>query len=253
MNSLYDKYTKPVEAFEKDSIIRWLSQYLSINPDSGFFDFGNLSETKFEMGFEKQHYLNGSENEKEKYEQYRELYRTLYQIFIRTEFVNTFNGMLFFPIAIQNISKMNDDNIRIVIELESGKAIYPTKEIILDDLRDQRGWICHFGLVDELFHLPKSPMADIQSSSEQTREPSFHVTLTGLEKNKENENDYEANLQQYILKPIDNSHYSTSILNLRPRESMWLSGGLLIMLASGRNDHFESGRKCQFQSVEKCQ
>ena len=227
-SSFYDKYTKPVEAFEKDAVIGWLTRYLSFTPEDDFFDFGNLSKTRFELGFKKEEQLNGSENETKKYECYKELYKALFHIFIRTEFVKTFTGLLFFPIAIQNISKMNDDNIRIVIEIERGKAVAPTKRLILNDLYDQRGWICHFGLVDELFHLPKNPMVEIQTSTEQTRNPSYHFTLNGYEKDKEDENDYEANLQQYILKPIDSAHYSASIYNLRPRESMWLSGGLLL-------------------------
>lgn len=105
---------------------------------------------------------------------------------------------------------------------------HPSKEIITDSLRDQRGWICHFGLVDDLFYLPRNPMAEIEYSPSQDRNPHYHVTLNGYEEDKEDEDDYEKNLQQYILEPVDTTHFSTSVSKLRPSETVWLSGGMLI-------------------------
>lgn len=227
--SAFEKNTKPVEAFCIDTVASWLDQYLSVRPDDKFFDFGSLTVTEFDFGIQKDKKYNGSKSEKSKYELYKELYKTLYQIKIRSEFVKTFSGLLFIPLAVQNISNVNDENIRIVMELEQGIAIEPNKDLVFGSLRDHRGRICHFGLVDELFRLPKTPMAEIEFSSKQSREPSFYFdAISGFQKAKETEDDYEANLRQYILQPVDTSHYSTDISSLRPGESIWFSGGILV-------------------------
>lgn len=227
------KNTKQVTAFEKEAMTEWMSRYCDFFPSASFFDMGSLTETTLNMGFEKDRILNGTDAEKKKYRLYQELYRKLYQIWIRTEFIHSFDGLLFIPIAIQNISLIKDDDIRIVLELEKGMAISPTKDLINHSLRDERGRICHFGLVDELFFLPKNPIVEVEFSSKQRREQTYHYTINGFEKNRETEEDYGANLQQYILMPMDYTHYNASISNLRPGEAMWLSGGILVRPDNG--------------------
>ena len=231
---IYGKNTNPVVAYDPESAAKWMRQYCDFNPSVSFFDFGSLTETNLQMGFDKQRFLNGTDAEKAKDKSYRELYRALYQIWIHSEYIHSFDGLLFFPIAIQNISTINDDNIRIVIELEKGTAVNPTKELIVDAFRNERGRICRFGLVDKFLHLPHNPMVEIEYSPEQQRNATYHFTIDGYEKNKETEDDYGANLQQYVLMPIDSTHYNASISNLRPKEAMWLSGGMLIKPDDGR-------------------
>ena len=227
MGDLQSQYCKPVEAFETDSMINWLKEFFGMTPDKEFFSFGSLSKMDAFTPFDNPTYY-GSEDEKAKYSKYCKLYRCLYLLWLQKEFIKTFDGYLFIPIAIQNISQIMDENLRIIIELEDAVAVNPTKDLITDCLRDHRGYICRFELIDKLLFLPDNPFVEAEISPSQSRIPRVHFTLRGYEKDKENEEDYENNLKQFILEPADETHYSTTLTCLRAGESKLLSGGILI-------------------------
>ncbi len=228
MGDFNSKYCKPVEAFETDSMINWLKEFFGMTPDKEFFSFGSLSKMDAFTPFDSPTYY-GSEDERAKYSKYCRLYRCLYLLWLQKEFIKTFDGYLFIPIAIQNLFQIMDNNLRIIIELEGAVAVNPTKELITDCLRDHRGYICHFKLIDKLLFLPDNPFVEAEASSSQSPIPRMHFTLRGYERDKENEEDYEYNLKQFILEPVDDTHYSTTLACLRAGESRLLSGGILIL------------------------
>jgi hypothetical protein len=230
----FKKNAKPVTAYQPDSVKHWLRTLLDIVPSEDFFSFGSLSKSVFDMGFAgKQVKYYGSEDEKEKHHDYCELYRTLYLLWLRMSFPAAFDNYLFFHIAIQNVSQTMDKDIRIVLSIVKGRAIYPTKELISEELADHRGQICHEGLVDKLFSVPQLPLIEQEYSPSQIVPPKHHVDLLSGKQDTEDDEDYENNLQQFILTPESKTHYNTIISRLRAKESRWLSGGILIKPVDG--------------------
>lgn len=220
---------KPVAAYRPDLVKHWLSMFFNVEPSEEFFSFGSLSKSVLDFGpAGKNVTWFGTENEKEKYKRYNELYRTLYILWLFEMFPKTFDDYLFFPIALQNISHTKDNDIRIIFSLTKGEAIYPTKKLIAKVLESDRGRICREGLVDKLFSLPQIPMIEQEYSPLHVPRPRYHMGLWGMEQDAENEEDYENKLQQFILSPESKTHYSTTIASLRAGESRWLCGGLLI-------------------------
>lgn len=220
---------KPVTAHQPESVKYWLSTLLDVEPSEDFFSFGALSRSELNMGIAgKETTYFGSEDEKEKYRDYCKLFRSLYFLWLRMTFPKSFDDCLFIPIAIQNISHTTDNDIRIVLTIAKGKAIYPTKELIAKELEAHRGRICHEGLIDELFAVPQIPLVEQEYSPNQIRQPKFHMGLWGNEQDTENEEDYESNLQQYILSPESDMHYSTTVSRMRASEIRLLSGGILV-------------------------
>lgn len=225
---------KPVTAYRQDSVKHWLNILLDVDPPEDFFSFGTLSKSVFNMGFAgKQITYYGSEDEKEKYRDYCELYRTLYLLWLQISFPKTFENHLFFHIAIQNVSQTMDKDIRIVLSIVKGRGVYPTKELISEELTDHRGRICHEGLVDKLFSVPQLPLIEQEYSPSQIVPPKPHVDLLGEKQDTEDDEDYENNLQQFILTPESKTHYNTIISRLRAKESRWLSGGILVKPVDG--------------------
>ena len=230
----FRKKAKPVTAYRPDSVKQWLNTFLDVNPPEEFFSFGTLSKSVFDMGLAgKQITYYGSEDEKEKHRNYCRLYKSLYQLWLRISFLKTFDSYLFFHIAIQNISQTMDKDIRIVLSLTKGRAVNPTKELITEELLDYRGRICHEGLADEMFSVQQIPAIDQEFSPNQMLQPKPHIGLWGEKEDSEDEDDYEKNLQQFILVPESETHYSTSISSLRAKESRWLSGGILVKPEEG--------------------
>ena len=83
-------------------------------------------------------------------------------------------------------------------------------------------------MIDELFAVPQIPLVEQEYSPNQIRQPKFHMGLWGNEQDTENEEDYESNLQQYILSPESDMHYSTTVSRMRASEIRLLSGGILV-------------------------
>ena len=67
--------------------------------------------------------LKGSDAEKEKYEKLHQLSYCLARLEMRTNYLKTYDGMLFVPVAIQNISTLQDENISVVLKVETGEIV----------------------------------------------------------------------------------------------------------------------------------
>ena len=226
---------KPVVAYRPDLVRQWLSMFFDVEPSEEFFSFGSLSKSVLNLGIAgKEVTYFGTENEKAKHKAYRELFLSLYFLWLRVTFPDTFDDYLFFPIAVQNISHTKDSDIRIVFSLMKGEAIYPTKDLIAKELENDRGKICSEGLIDELLSMPQIPLIEQEYSPLQAPQPRYHTGLWGMEQDAENEIDYENKLQEYILIPESKTYYSTTISSLRAGESRWLCGGLLIKPVDGQ-------------------
>ena len=106
---------------ERENIRRWLE----IEVDDDFFDCGDLKSRLHLLGGSEEYI--GTDEEKLKYDKLTELFNYLAQLNMRSLFIKTFTGILFIPLAIQNISSLDDHNIRVVVRVIDGEIVIPNR------------------------------------------------------------------------------------------------------------------------------
>lgn len=138
---------------DRERIKRWLSTDV---PDE-FFDMGGLKRVTQLFSDSK---FNGTDDEKTKYEKLQMLSYKLLLLDVRTNYLKTFDGVHFIPLAIQNISAIQDENIRVVVYAETGEIIEPDEHLIYKDYEGLQGLLCRddgdgtdVGIICELFNL----------------------------------------------------------------------------------------------------
>ena len=233
---------------ERANIKKWLG----IVVDDAFFDCGELKH-RLQIFGGNEEYI-GIDEEKKKYDKLTELFYYLSQLEMRTEYLRTFDGLQYIPLAIQNISLIEDSNIRIVVHVLNGKIVEPNQNLICEQLEGVQAYLCRdedenlgVGIIDELFGLPEDGNIHVEGipydpSSFRIKTP---VLINGsLQYPGKDEEDYENELQDYIAAPVGTDYYEFEVECLRPSEVRWLSQGMLV-----KPD--EEGIKIQYQIQSK--
>lgn len=212
-----------------------IKKYLSEDVKEKFFNLYNLKQINNLLNKSE---LVGSDDEKTKYDYLHKLSFLLCQLELRLKYIETFQGLLFIPLAIQNISETHDDSIRIVVNVESGEIIDPDKNLICDELQEIEGLLCKddedendIGVIAELFILPEddriqTEMPPFSPSASMPKIPV--ITGYGLSYPPKTEEDYENELRDYIASTDGRGYYEFNVKQLRPNECRWLSTGMLI-------------------------
>ena len=225
---------KDVE-IETKAIKRWLGVEIS----EEFFNLGNLKQKV--KGFvlcNSSPELKGTVEEKEKYKRLSVLSHKLLQLEIRADYLNTFEGMYFIPLAIQNISAMLDENIRVVVNVECGEIVEPNEHLIWHDYEGMQGYLCRndeaekdVGIICELFCLREDGVIHIEDD---LFNPSQYIhkipilTANGFSLPDKTEKDYANELKEFIAATNGQGYYEFEVQNLRPGECKWLCSGMLI-------------------------
>lgn len=217
-----------------------IAHWLGIEVSEEFFDIGNLIRvTKTIYPFNTDISFKGTPEEKEKYEKLQQLSSKLLNLDVRNNYIKTFDGMTFIPLAIQNISTTLDEDIHIVVNIEKGEIVEPNEHLILSDYEGLQGLLCRddddendVGVICELFcpnedgiihieELPFNLARDIPKNP--------IITANGLSQPDKDENDYALELQEFIaLSANGNNYYEFNIESLRPNECKWLCCGMLL-------------------------
>lgn len=113
---------------ERGKIKKWLN----IDVDEHFFDLGTLVR-KNPLFPGNEEYI-GTDIEKMKYQKLKVLFNYLDQLEMRSKYIKSFDGMVYIPLAIQNISKIEDHNIRIVVHVLEGEIVCLDQHLIAEDL-----------------------------------------------------------------------------------------------------------------------
>lgn len=217
-----------IDESDRKSTRERAKEFLGIEIRENFFDLGNLSTTKTFHMFQSEQ-LDGTEDERAKYEKYNELAYKLDTLWMRKEYPHTFDGLVFVPIAIQNISKVADDDITVVLEVEQGQAVIPDKDLIFDQLTGLQGTICEEGLIEEMFFLPEDGTIHIAFEPYDYSDIKMPTpVLPGFFDKGKSDEDYEDELEKYIMTPAASGAYEFDVSSLRPSECKWLSRGLLL-------------------------
>ncbi len=223
--------------------IKLIKNWLGVDVTEDFFFLGNLKYvTQGYNPLDTSPTLAGSDAEKEKYSKLRQLSRCLTCLDVRTTYLKTFDNMLFIPVAIQNISALQDENIRVVLNVESGEIIEPTEKLVWSEYDGIQGLLCReddndddVGIICELFGLKEDGFIHTEDTPYNPARHSVKVpimTANGFGYPEKSEKDYASELQEFIATTNGLDYYEFDVSSLRPGECKWLCCGLLIKPAS---------------------
>ena len=216
-----------------------IKEFLGIDVSEDFFFLGDLKYATCGLTpISSSPRLKGSETEKEKYKKLHQLSYCLTRLEMRTNYLKTFEGMLFIPIAIQNISTLQDENIRVVLYVENAEIIEPTEGLIWSEYDSIQGLLCKnddddndVGIICELFSLNEDGIIhteDIPYNPERYEPRIPILTASGFGYPQKSEKDYALELQEFIASANGVEYYEFDISNLRPGECKWLCSGILV-------------------------
>lgn len=248
---------------DKARIKRWLG----IDVPDEFFDLGGLKQVV--QFLDTNPTLNGKTEEKLKYEKLQLLSRKLLQLDVRTNYLKTFAGMCFIPLAIQNISAMEDVNIRIVVKVKTGETVDPDEHLIWEDYEGCQGLLCRdnedendVGVICELFCLDEDGIVHTeypQYDPSNYNPKELVYTGLGFSPPDKTEEDYKQELEEFIASTGGRGYYEFEVERLRPGECRWLSHGMLIRPVNGEikvhyqiHSTYSLGDLSGFLELKKC-
>ena len=183
--------------------------------------------------------LNGTNDEK-----LQKLSYNLNLLEVRTNYLKTFEEMYFVPLAIQNISSMQDTDICVVVNVKNGEIVEPEENLIWDEFEGFQGHLCRddedendVGIICELFALREDGVICIEDPP---YDPSRHIpkipilTATGFSQPDKTKDDYRQELEEFVASTGGRGYYEFNVTSLRPGECRWLCYGMLIRPVDGK-------------------
>ena len=227
---------------DRNTIIELCKNYLGIDiyEDTDFFNIGNL-ERKYDLM--SSYSYEGTKDEENKYNSIMMLENNLHRVRMLDWYATTFDGLFFIPLAIENASKVYDEDVDVYVKINKGvvEVIIPSKELINPDLRGLEGLIYEEDVIKELLMMPESSdisydtdisytLADSLAESQALVRAQF--SGAGINGNpRYNLDDYGREIIKYIAMPKAKSNdieFEFSIGSLRAKEKKWLGPALLI-------------------------
>ena len=227
---------------DRNTIIDLCKNYLGIDiyEDTDFFNIGNL-ERKYDLM--SSYSYDGTKDEENKYDSIMMLEYNLHRVRMLDWYATTFDGLFFIPLAIENASKVYDEDVDVHVKINKGvvEVIIPSKELINPDMRGLEGLIYEEDVIKELLMMPESSdisydtdisytLADSLAESQASVRAQF--SGAGINGNpRYNSDDYGREITKYIAMPKAKSNdieFEFSIGSLRAKEKKWLGPALLI-------------------------
>ena len=220
-----------------------LIKQLDIEVTDDFFYLGGL-KTKADFTNFRGSTQDGTNDEIEKYDKLHTLSYKLALLDIRKKYIKTFSGMCFIPLAIQNVSSIQDTDISILVKVEIGEIVEPDEHLILEEFEGLQGVICRededendVGIICELFCLKEDGLIHIEDipydiSRLIPKRPI--LTHNGLKQPDKTEKDYKQELEEFIASTSYKGYYEFNVASLRPGECRWLCCGMLIKPFDGK-------------------
>lgn len=227
---------------DRNTIIDLCKNYLGIDiyEDTDFFNIGNL-ERKYDLM--SSYSYEGTKDEENKYDSIMMLEYNLHRVRMLDWYATTFDGLFFIPLAIENASKVYDEDVDVHVKINKGvvEVIIPSKELINPDMRGLEGLIYEEDVIKELLMMPESSdisydtdisytLADSLAESQASVRAQF--SGAGINGNpRYNSDDYGREITKYIAMPKAKSNdieFEFSIGSLRAKEKKWLGPALLV-------------------------
>lgn len=226
-----------IQEKEKTEIVEEIKTYFDIEVGADFFDFGGLKrKISIVPGFAAEY--DGTEDEKKKYDDYIEFRYTICRIQIIETYRKTFDGLILLPLAAKNESSVSDSDIYISIQIDDSTAevVYPTSELICDELKGIEGEIYEDGLVEMIF--VQGDTVDIKDtkddrfwSIEDQQGDMKAVFRSGINgQPRHSSDDYVRELSRYVASPEDGNPtvFSFHISSLHAKAAKWLSHTIIL-------------------------
>lgn len=222
---------------EIDDDRKRIKRWLGCDVPDDFFDMGGLKERRQLFNLNNSIFI-GTDDEKEKNDKLHMLSYKLQLLDIRENYLKTFDEMYFIPLAIQNVSSMQDTDIDILINVEIGEIINPDEHLIWEEYEGLQGLLCRddedetdVGIICELFSLNEDGIIHAENIP---YDPTKYIpktpiiTLNGLSQPDKTEKEYKQELEDFIESTCGREYYEFNIESLRPGECKWLCRGMLI-------------------------
>lgn len=180
----------------------------------------------------------GTDDEISKYNAICELSYMITELEVWGHYLDTFEGMVFLPLAVINNSSVADEDITVSIEIDREKAeiILPTRDLFNTEIDGLQGKIYEMDIMKK--YLMMTQTSDIQYDAD----ISYSVEDIILEQKRLgssagingtpmfDEEDYEMELSKYIATPMEGaiSEYVFKIKSLHALEKKWLGGAILL-------------------------
>ena len=222
---------------EQTETIEDIKNYFAIEVGAEFFNFGGLKR-KISMvpGFGSDY--DGTDGETKKYDDYIEFRATIGRIQMLEAYRKTFDGLILIPLVAKNESSVSDSDIHISIQIDDSTAevVYPTAELICDELKGIEGYVYEDGLVELI--LGQNNTVDIKSTiddrfwSIEDRQSDMNAMFRGGINGQPSYSteDYVRELSRYIASPEDGSPtvFSFHIPSLHAQEAKWLPHTIIL-------------------------
>ena len=227
---------------EKDFVSERIKKHLDIELPDDFYYLGDLKETTPMFSYNSL-VLEGSEEEREKYNLICNLKHLLMILELREMFSSLFDDVLIIPLAINNVSTKLDERLSISIKVIQGTPVSPTSALFDPTYKGLEGYVYDEHLAKELLTLPEN--SEIQHDYSVPQDitpytPSFKIpTLDSfgrLSTPASDAKDYENELQEFVQDVDEGTEreFSFTIGSLRPNETLWLDKVLLIKPVDGK-------------------
>ncbi len=231
--------TVKVDSDEQREVTEYTNRLLNENLSEAAFCFGNLKYP--ETPLQAYVFYKGSDEEKQKFEDYTTLKRVLSEIHFLDIFKRPFEGVVMLPLAIRNISKRLDTNINLTITAEGDdfEIIAPSQKLIDSELGKNSGFICEFGYIRELFE-PKETLEikhDSVASSDEDITAYYNDyphTNHWDSYSSYDDSDFEESLSDCIASPNYGNVFEFKINALQANETKWLPRVILLKIKSGK-------------------
>lgn len=231
----------PVVWRDAEKLRTLIKHWIGEDVSDDFFYLGNLKQ---QVRFFNNTTYSETDDEKAKNEKMQELSYKLLSLDVRTNYLKTFEGMYFIPLAIQNVSFIQDSNIRVVVRVETGDVVEPDEHLICEDCEGLQGILCRdddddkdIGVITELFLLTEDGIIHLETTP---FEPPLYMPRIpifdghGFFQPEKTEEDYKRELEEYIASTAGTGYYEFEVASLRPRECKWLCRGILIKPVDGK-------------------
>lgn len=235
---LFSYQKEKIAEEDQKKLTQYVKSYFDIELNEEFFYLGNLEVQTFSfagMGLKQR----GDENAKQKYWAIQDCIREIKRIRLFETYLMTFEGMLYFPLAIWNKTSISDKDISIsvVVDESTAEIVFPDEDLIVDELRHIGGRVYKDGFLEYLFKMPDT--ADITGGNEDISMTSAELrnqfsggmlSILGLQEPQYDVDDYVDEIQKYIAMPLDTSsnEFNFYISKLRACEKNWVGKGILL-------------------------
>lgn len=235
-SNLFDILQKPklviIKEEDKREIQKNVKEHFGIDLEESFFCLGNLV-SKPKQNFQGVVY-DGTEDEKRKHSNFISLEYNFAQLKLLEYYMDTFNGMIFVPLAILNEGNINDEDISVIVKVDptTAELVVPNLKLFNKSIPGLEGMVYEEELIKKIFLLPENDKVQYDTDisfdiSDFRKIP--EINIWGQTPKYDSE-DYEGEIQKYIAQPseYDNSMIEYNLRSLRPKEAKWLGSSILV-------------------------